>query len=75
VTDVYLEILAYPHKQNATFSSNVGEPWMYIEDKLHNKMKNAVFWAPPEDGGDIFLRNVGLHKIYTAPHPRRRHSL
>jgi hypothetical protein len=22
-----------------------------------------------------FLRNVGLHKIHTAPHPRRRHSL
>jgi hypothetical protein len=49
-------------------------------------MKNAVFWnvAPcrscelnfyPEDGGDTFLRNVGsIHKIYTAPHPRRRHS-
>jgi hypothetical protein len=28
----------------------------------------------PEDGGDIFLRNVGSHKIYTAPHPRRRYS-
>jgi hypothetical protein len=27
----------------------------------------------PEDG-DTFLRNVGSHKIYTAPHPRRRHS-
>jgi hypothetical protein len=23
---------------------------------------------------DTFLRNVGSHKIYTAPHPRRRHS-
>jgi hypothetical protein len=28
----------------------------------------------PEDEGDTFLRNVGLHKIYRAPHPRRRHS-
>jgi hypothetical protein len=28
----------------------------------------------PEDGGDTFLWNIGLHKIYTAPHPRRRHS-
>jgi hypothetical protein len=27
-----------------------------------------------EDGGDIFFRNVGSRKIYTAPHPRRRHS-
>jgi hypothetical protein len=28
----------------------------------------------PEDGGDTFLRNVGSHKNYTAPHPRKRHS-
>jgi hypothetical protein len=28
----------------------------------------------PEDGGDTLLRNVGSHKIYTVPHPRRRHS-
>jgi hypothetical protein len=38
----------------------------------------------PENGGDTFVRNVGfsladfstvgLHKIYTAPHPRRRYS-
>jgi hypothetical protein len=28
----------------------------------------------PEDGGDTFLRNFGSHKIYTAPHLRRRHS-
>jgi hypothetical protein len=27
-----------------------------------------------EDGGDTFLRNVGSHEIYTAPHPRRRNS-
>jgi hypothetical protein len=27
----------------------------------------------PEDGGDTFLRSVGSQKIYTAPHPRRRH--
>jgi hypothetical protein len=48
-------------------------------------MKNAVFsylltlvpplgFFYPEDGGDTFLRNVGSHKIYTAPHPRRHHS-
>jgi hypothetical protein len=29
----------------------------------------------PEDGGDSFLRKAGSHKIYTTPHPRRRHSL
>jgi hypothetical protein len=32
------------------------------------------FFFYPEDGGDMFLRNVGLYNIYTAPHPRRRHS-
>jgi hypothetical protein len=28
----------------------------------------------PEAGGHMFLRNVHSHKIYTAQHPRRRHS-
>jgi hypothetical protein len=28
----------------------------------------------PEDRGDMFLRNVGSHKIYKAPDPIRRHS-
>jgi hypothetical protein len=28
----------------------------------------------PEDRGDKFFRNVGLHNIYTAPYPRRRNS-
>jgi hypothetical protein len=28
----------------------------------------------PEDGGDTFLRNIGSHKNYTVPHPRKRHS-
>jgi hypothetical protein len=27
-----------------------------------------------EDGGDTLLRNVGLHKIYTAPNPRKWRS-
>jgi hypothetical protein len=29
----------------------------------------------PEDGSHTFFRNVGSRKIYTAPHPKRRHSL
>jgi hypothetical protein len=53
-------------------------------------MKNSVFWGVagscsrwffargffyPEDGGGTILRNVGsIDHIYTAPHPRRRHS-
>jgi hypothetical protein len=28
----------------------------------------------PEDGGDIFFRNVGSHKIYSTPRLRRLHS-
>jgi hypothetical protein len=28
----------------------------------------------PENRGDTFLRNVSSHKIYTASHPRRRHT-
>jgi hypothetical protein len=32
----------------------------------------ALFYL--EDGGDTFLRNVGSHKIYMVPHPRRWHS-
>jgi hypothetical protein len=28
----------------------------------------------PEDSGDTFLRNVCSHKVYTAPHSRRRRS-
>jgi hypothetical protein len=32
------------------------------------------FFFYPEERGDTFLLNVGLHNIYTAPHPRRRHS-
>jgi hypothetical protein len=28
----------------------------------------------PEDVGDMFLQNVGLHKNYILPHPRKRRS-
>jgi hypothetical protein len=36
--------------------------------------RSRIFSFHPEEGGDTFLRNVCLHNIYTAPHPRRRHS-
>jgi hypothetical protein len=48
------------------------------EDRRNNEHRfkvnyyNVDFY--PEDGGDMFLRNVSSHKIYTVPHPRRRHS-
>jgi hypothetical protein len=35
-------------------------------------LARRFFYA--EDGGNTFLRNVGSHKFYTAPQPRRRHS-
>jgi predicted RNA binding protein YcfA (HicA-like mRNA interferase family) len=34
----------------------------------------AIGFFFSEDGGEKFLRNVGSHKIYKAPHPRRRYS-
>jgi hypothetical protein len=34
------------------------------------RLRNFIKY--PEDGGDTFLRSVGLHNIYTAPHPGRR---
>jgi hypothetical protein len=34
----------------------------------------ALRFFCPEDGRDTFLQNISSHKIYTAPHPRRRHS-
>jgi hypothetical protein len=63
---------------------------MYVRFEVFTAvtMKNAVFWdvAPCRSGssladfstlkfgGDIFLRSVGSHKIYTATYPRRQHS-
>jgi hypothetical protein len=31
-----------------------------------------IFYS--EDRGNTFLQNVGSRKLYTVPHPRRRHS-
>jgi hypothetical protein len=49
--------------------------------KIHERGTTCSRWflasgfLYSEDGVDTFLRNVGsIHKIYTAPHPRRRHS-
>jgi hypothetical protein len=37
------------------------------------KIREREFFCP-ESGCDTFLRNVSSRKIYTTPHPRRRHS-
>jgi hypothetical protein len=49
--------------------------------KIRKRATNVSRWLQsacgffyPEDGGYTFLRNVGSHKIYTAPNPRKRHS-
>jgi hypothetical protein len=35
----------------------------------------AELFYNPEDGGDMFLRNIGYHSThYTASYPRRRYS-
>jgi hypothetical protein len=45
--------------------------------RLHLQGKKSASEEPASAGGcslHSFLRNVGSHKIYTAPHLRRRHS-
>jgi hypothetical protein len=52
-------------------------PWRwrrYIPPKRHFTQDLHGATSYPEDGGDMFLRNVTSHKIYTAPRPRRRQS-
>jgi hypothetical protein len=31
-------------------------------------------YVHPEDGGDMFLRNVGSYNNYTVAHPKRQHQ-
>jgi hypothetical protein len=47
---------------------------VYILRKLTFRRNVSPQLFYPQDGGDKFLRNVGLHNVYTASHPRRRHS-
>jgi hypothetical protein len=39
-----------------------------------SSLADFSFFFYPEDGGDTFLRNVGLYYIYTTSHPRGLHS-
>jgi hypothetical protein len=38
------------------------------------RARSSLRFFYPEYGGDTFLQNVSLHKMYTMPHPRRWHS-
>jgi hypothetical protein len=42
--------------------------------KFRERGTSVSRWQSDEDGGDTFFRNVCSHKIYMAPHPRRRYS-
>jgi hypothetical protein len=57
----------WPKRQNERFE-------VFMAAATYSRWFLAREFFYLEDGGDTFLRNVGSHKIYTAPHPRRRHS-
>jgi hypothetical protein len=38
------------------------------------ELTSVVDSCHPDDGGDMFLRNVGSYKSHTASHSRRRYS-
>jgi hypothetical protein len=47
---------------------------LHLQDrKIRVRGPSVNRWLQSADEGDTFLRNVGSHEIYTAPHPRRRH--
>jgi hypothetical protein len=55
--------------------TNVSEERMASIFRVENpraRNQHGCFYT--EDGCDTFVRSFGSHKIYTAPHPRRRHS-
>jgi hypothetical protein len=59
--------------------TNVSEELIASIFRVEKSANEEPVWAGgcrvTEDGGDMYLRNAGSHKIYTAPHPRRQHSL
>jgi hypothetical protein len=42
--------------------------WLQTELPVENWLTRVIFY--PEYEGDMFLRNVGSYKNYTAPRPR-----
>jgi hypothetical protein len=43
--------------------------WFLVSRLLATSWFLARGFFYPEDGGDTFLRSIGSHKMYTAPHP------
>jgi hypothetical protein len=41
-------------------------------ESVYDHCQGEFFY--PEYGGDMFLRDVGSHKIHMAPHLKRLHS-
>jgi hypothetical protein len=65
--------VAFPRKVDTKLPRAARRGNMVAEVCSHLVMvvtRSQIFY--PEDGGDTFLRNVGSHKIYTAPYPRTR---
>jgi hypothetical protein len=75
------------HFQGRKFRERItsASRWLQTEPPVKNTqlcVQSAAFCSRwflacgilyPEDGGGTFLRNLGSQKIYTTPHPRRRH--
>jgi hypothetical protein len=70
-----LHISEYPSKLHGLSPhANYTDRLNYQSAAIRSRWFFARGFFYPEDVGDTFLRNVGSHKMYTAPHPRRRHS-
>jgi hypothetical protein len=62
----------------------IRKSWHYFANKrrsldrhssLADQSHGVFYFFNPEDGGDVFLRNVGLNSTdYTASYPRRWYS-
>jgi hypothetical protein len=60
------------HLQDKKSASKENQRVQSAASCSHWFLARKIFY--PEDGGETFLRNVGLHTIYTALHHRRRYS-
>jgi hypothetical protein len=64
---VFWNVVPYRYCVNRRFGGT------YLQGRRKKSACEEPAWAGAATS-DTFLRNVGLHNIYTATHPRRRHS-